>query len=436
MKKILCSLVAFFVCASFINAQNHAGTGWCGHDLIINSMEAAHPGYQTAINQTFEDAKRYAQNNSRSNDVLRIRTVVHIVWKTPEENLADSVIYAQMDVLNEDFRRMNLDAINTRTEFLPVVGDPMIEFELVDIIRVQTTTDFELDILSGTLPDKMKKTAEGGSDALDPSTHLNIWVCNVQSGALGEILGFAFPPDGLTNWPAGSSAPSPEVDGVVIHYPAFGPNNPTPIMNYEVKGRTLVHEIGHYLGLRHIWGDVLFHFPPLFDGCAEDDGVTDTPNAATNSQIEGCDFAKNSCDEGSGDLPDMVENYMDYSVESCQNSFTIGQIDIMQGVLGTSRSGIVIEEQVGLNSANELATAMNVYPNPMNDFVQVNIENMETGNYALSVKNVLGQEIIPSIETSNNEPSYTLDLRNQSSGIYFIQLSNAQGQITKKIIKE
>ncbi len=429
MKTILCSLVSLL----FIVTGNAQQISYpiCGHDLLMNTMEEKHPGYRDVVNATFEAAKARGANSRAAggNDVYTIPVVVHVVWNQPEENLPDSVILSQMEVLNEDFRRLNADTINTRAEFDSIVTDPMIEFDLQEIIRVQTSTTFEIGLLGG-LPDAaIKMTSGGGSDAWDTNCYLNIWVVHMTS-ALGSILGYAYPPDGLPNWPAGSAATQPEFEGVVIEYTAMGRNNPNapPVAGFDIKGRTPIHEVGHYLGLRHIWGDgtgAIFGIPD----CDVDDGVADTPNAGTNSQAEGCDFTKNTCTDGSPDLPDMVENYMDYSTEVCQNSFTQGQVDIMRGVLEGPRNGLLTGGCMPIN-IEDIAheKGLSVYPNPTQGVL--NIEAIEAP-ISIEVFDMLGKQIALS---EDNHLLNQVNLSGMDSGIYLLQVTFETGATTMKIM--
>ena len=110
----------------------------------------------------------------------------------------------------------------------------------------------------------------------------------------------------------------------------MGSNNPQNeddgIIDNDL-GMACVHEVGHYLGLRHIWGD-----PITGSGCEVDDGISDTPNQNAASQFT-CNFDLNSCTDNPLDYPDMVENYMDYSSDDCMNMFTLNQSSIMRAVL-------------------------------------------------------------------------------------------------------
>lgn len=384
MRLFFILLTGFFLFGStHLNAQ--APNERCAHTSYEEYLETVFPGFSAANERTFQEAKQRGEASAArgGSDVYTINLVIHIVHVTsnPAQNLADSIIENQVEVLNADFRRMNEDANNLRPEFDGIVGDPLIQFDLLEVRRVGINSF----IFPGfNLYDDIKSTAAGGSDPVDPSTTLNIWVGELFPGL---VLGYAYPPADLCNWPAGSSAPSAGVDGVVIDYRAFGANNPASSFyenqGAEINGRTTVHEVGHYLGLRHIWGD---------GACEEDDGIEDTPEMAENSQATGCSPTKNTCGAGTnGDLPDMWENYMDYSQETCQVAFTKGQINVMRGILEGPRSGIVQETVScsspvtgvvqGLNAADELTTQNYRVPLTCSDFEwSVNNGTINSGN--------------------------------------------------------
>lgn len=313
-------------------AQNHQHHQHCLFEHAIEAREAAYPGYTQAILQAqAEAARRGAANSSRS--IIEIPLVVHVVWKEAEERLPECKVIEQVDILNEDFQRLNPDTANLRSIFHPVAGNPSVRFRLDSIIWQETDSLF---YSGGFLPDpsagdKVKRSSSGGSDGLDTERYANLWICNLGSGG---ILGFAYPPAGLSNWPAGANAPAPDLEGIVVDYRTVGRQGTVDIqgMSLQTQGRTASHELGHYLGLRHIWGDGLFAQLGI-PNCTDDDGVADTPLSGTPSNFE-CDTTKNTCGAGDpGDLPDMIENYMDYASESCMNSFTQGQVQIMRGIL-------------------------------------------------------------------------------------------------------
>ena len=246
-----------------------------------------------------------------SGGILTIPVVVHVVYKSATENISDAQINSQIDVLNEDFRRLNADRSATPADFADVAADSEIEFCLTQVIRKSTTrTSFGTN-------NSVKSSGTGGSDAVTPRQALNIWICEIGGG----ILGYA-------QFPGGNEA----TDGVVLDYRYVGTTG-TATPPFDL-GRTATHEVGHWLNLRHIWGD---------GGCSVDDFVSDTPLAGGPNYTGGaCTYpGPNSCsprkNSGEADLPDMFQNYMDYSDDGCMNLFTIGQKDRMWAAVNASR---------------------------------------------------------------------------------------------------
>ncbi|TVR79673.1 MAG: T9SS C-terminal target domain-containing protein [Chitinophagaceae bacterium] len=250
----------------------------------------------------------------QSNDILTIPVVVHVVYNTAVQNISDEQILSQIEVLNEDFRRLNADAANTPAEFQGVAADAGIEFclattdpdgnETTGITRTQTS------INQFFFNNNVKYTSQGGKNGWDPTRYLNIWVCNLGGG----LLGYAEMP---------TANPGP-TDGVVIGYTYFGRTG--TLSNTFNKGRTTTHEVGHWLGLLHNWGD---------GGCGVDDNIADTP--LQGQPYYGCPaYPQSSC--GSSD---MFMNYMDYVDDACMNTFTEGQRTRMRAVLNTLRSSIL-----------------------------------------------------------------------------------------------
>ena len=407
----------------------------CGFNLATSKMELKHPGYQTQIDNVL---KRNLENKSDnklrlSQTILRIPVVVHVVYENATENLDDSLIYNQIEVLNEDFRRLNSDAVNTRSEFLDVAADTYIEFELAStdpdgnptngITRTETTETSFMDF-SLTF-DLMKKTATGGIDAWPTNKYLNIWVCDLAVNFAGQsipaLYGYAYPPSGLSNWPGPSQTPTDTtLEGVVIHYQGFGRNNPYgfQIVGADTmrtdRGRTATHEVGHYLGLRHVWGD---------GPCNEDDFMDDTPKMAGQSNFD-CDTTINSCVDTLIDLPDMIENFMDYSAESCQNAFTQDQANLMYNVLLNERSGLPTPIYPASTNQTKLKT-WKIYPNPAHKHIFIEGEAKSIELFELNGK------LIRNITNYSNP----IDISLLANGIYIMKLTDKnENQIFTKLI--
>ena len=238
--------------------------------------------------------------------IARIRVVVHVVYRLASQNISDAQIQSQLKVLNQDFRAANTDRNKTPAAWKGLVSDPRIEFVLHRVTRTQTTrASFGID-------DGVKKSSGGGVPPLDPRKFLNIWVCALSGG----LLGYA-------QFPGGPTA----TDGVVINYRAFGTSG-TAQAPFN-KGRTATHEVGHFLNLRHIWGDT--------EDCSGSDLVADTPNAA-GPNFGAPNFPKVSCNNGPNG--DMFMNYMDYVDDVAMFMFTTQQVLRMRTALAGPRRGL------------------------------------------------------------------------------------------------
>jgi hypothetical protein len=248
-----------------------------------------------------------------------IPVVVHIVYNSsrPEQNISEAQIRSQIDVLNRDFRKTNSDISLIPAPFQSLAADARIEFVLANtdpngnptngITRTVTTaTGFDAD-------DKVKSAATGGVDAWPTDRYLNIWVCQL----VGGLLGYA-------QFPGGPAA----TDGVVITHTGFGTTG-TAAAPFNL-GRTATHEIGHWLNLRHIWGDD-------GNGCNGSDFVADTPNQAGPNTGRPT-FPHITCNNGPNG--DLFINYMDYSDDIAMFMFTTEQVVRMQATLDNERSSL------------------------------------------------------------------------------------------------
>lgn len=360
---------------------------------------------------------------------MRIPVVFHVIYNNAEQNLSDAVILDQLAILNADYNRLNADTNETREIFQDVAASAGIEFFLAEwdpqgnptsgITRTETNQATFINLQFDL--NRMKQSSTGGVDAWDVNHYLNIWVCNLAIPFLNTpfILGYATPPDGAPNWPDGSSAEQPQYDGVVLHYEVVGSNpDATGALATVNRGRTAVHEVGHYLGLRHIWGD-----GQGGDGCSVDDGLADTPNAA-DAQQQTCDFNANTCNEGPGDLPDMLENYMDYSDENCMNMFTQQQVNAMRFVVENFRQDL-------LTSAGKVAESVRLkaYPNPAAEIIRFDLPN-SAQSLSCMVFSASGQLVHRSQLDQG-----VLSLEGLAPGFYFVHLNDAVRSYRTSFIK-
>jgi hypothetical protein len=246
-----------------------------------------------------------------------IPTVVHVVHNTDDQNIPDDQITSQIAVLNLDYRKANGDAGSTPAPFLPLAGDARIEFELAttdpDGASTNGITRTQTDATSFSDDDTVKSSSTGGADPWPSDRYLNVWVCELGN----SLLGYAQFPGG-----------PPATDGVVILHSSFGTSG-SAAAPFNL-GRTATHEIGHWLNLRHIWGDD-------GSGCGGSDLVDDTPNQASENTGKPA-FPSVSCDNGPNG--DMFMNYMDYVDDDSMFMFTIGQVSRMQTSLDGDRPTI------------------------------------------------------------------------------------------------
>ena len=223
------------------------------------------------------------------NDGLTINIPVYVHIVLPNANsVTDKQVNDQISVLDSDFNSRNTNQLPSGTTFVNDATLTGINFNLAGIIRHDDPTS------SWGTNDAVKKAYP----PITPSTHLNIWVCNIGGG----ILGYAQFPGG-----------SPSTDGVVLLYSSLPGGSAVP---YNL-GRTATHEVGHYLNLRHIWGD---------GRCRQDDFVEDTPSSDRANY--GCpSYPLVHCND-----PDMTMNYMDYTDDACMYMFTDGQTNRMRAI--------------------------------------------------------------------------------------------------------
>ncbi len=417
---------------SFAQANQHR----CSTHELMMQKEQQHPGYLAAVDAAFNQAKQLAELNKSSraagDTVYRIQVVFHVLYTAPEENIPDSVIYSQIEVLNRDYRRRNFDTTQTRDVFKPVAGDAGIEFYLATADPDGNPTNGITRAVGspaiaflGFNPqsDDIKSAATGGTDPWPTDRYLNIWVGNV---FLGVVLGYAFPPDNAPNWGPTDGTDSAH-QGVVLHYAAVGANFSAPIDATVAGGRSAVHEIGHFLGLRHIWGDAA--------DCVADDGISDTPFAGDASQ-QTCDTTINSCVDSPVDFPDMIENYMDYSDDRCVNMFTNEQIGIMRATLQTSRAGIVTPVvESGIRNVTDNFELIQVYPNPTKGIFNLITKVRNGSNYSYEVYNCIGDKLSGESNIAVNNTHHVIDMGAQPSGIYFVKISSGEQVVVKKLQK-
>ena len=336
MKNILIAALLLLSIVIVAQDHNHENVNPCGTMQNQERILKEHPEWIIDKHLAEQDIYKNLNKDKQIRNSVRIIPVVfHIIHEGGSENISKAQVEDQIRILNEDFSRTNPDTINTPEPFALVAGNPNIEFRLANkdpfgncsdgIVRVESP-------LTNNATDDVKAVSYWNS-----SKYLNVWVVkSIESDPGGTTLGYAqFP-----GWGAAAT------DGVVIRHDVIGSvgTAATSGLGLMSQGRTATHEVGHWLGLRHIWGD---------SDCGND-WIDDTPSApGANSGCPSYPHGVGTC-SNNGTYGEMFVNYMDYSNGSCQNMFSQGQIGVMDWVLDGSREFLISQQNLEETGTNDL----------------------------------------------------------------------------------
>lgn len=287
-----------------------------------NGIERRCAAHEVLQRQIAEDPQRgknleqleiFTENfkgEARNAGTLYVPVVVHVVLTNPYL-VTDAQIQSQLDVLNKDFGKTNVELGNPNVYLagysLANVANCDIRFVLVQTVRkASTTATFGSN-------DAVKRATQGGSNAVNPESKLNLWVCDLSSG----LLGYAQFPGGTVS-----------TDGVVVDYQAFGTSAGYPMYSQFNLGRTATHEVGHWFNLRHIWGDARCGNDFVGDTPLHDGSNGGCPSTSHKSRCSGKPF-------------EQWMNYMDYTDDRCMYMFSSGQKTRMDAAIDGSRSAYV-----------------------------------------------------------------------------------------------
>ena len=324
-----------------------------------------------------------------------IPVVVHILYNDASQNISDERVYSQIESLNNDYNALNSEIYNIPDQFIDEIGQVGFNFCLVQqdpngnsfsgINRVYT----DVESFQG-FSDSMKKSNEGGVDAWDTETHLNIWVCNLS----GNTLGFATMPGDVSD----------ELDGVVIDYLYFGID--ISFTSPYNLGRTATHEIGHYFNLEHTF----------YAGCSDWDECDDTP--PTSSPTYGCpSYPQTSCMTNT-----MTMNFMDYTDDQCMAMFTQCQAQRMRNCLLNNRSGLINNYTCTTSVEESYLSSISFYPNPASNFLYI-----KESHVFVEIFDVTGRKIT---ELKANQRGQ-VNISKLNCGTYFLKLQNKTKQFIK-----
>lgn len=359
-----------------------------------------------------------ASNDGRKNGaVITLPLVFHVIFNTSSQNIDSLQIASQIDVINDDFRKLNANLNIVQGGFSNLATDVQFEFKLADvdpdgnptngITRTVTTNP----AIGGSF-DRYYDPNRDGVAAWDPEKYINVWVCNINSA--GGDFGFATFP--------GEADPESS-DGCVIDFKYLGTTGTAANSQPQHLGRTLTHELGHYFGLEHIWGDV--------DDCSNDDNIADTPPQETST--EECltyPFYDDCTDTGDGI---NFYNYMDYTDDECMAMFTADQAARMQAVVAIPYADGGRSELLSLfSSATRIPTRrLQVYPNPMTGLLSLELdESVNIGN-DITVMDITGRQV----QQAKVDGSFmTLGMSHLDDGVYFINIQTDAAIWNAKVV--
>lgn len=295
--------------------------------------------FEKALAEKIRARKKNRSTNATTGIPYRIPVVVHIIHNGEAvgvgRNIPDAQVISQIEVLNKDFNRLNADAVNTPAAFASVAGNLNIEFVLAKqdpdgqftdgIMRIDGNRDqwpLSLEEEFKALHPPVGNPDNDYTDYWPAEDYLNIWVIKFQG-----FLGYA-------QFPVSSGLPGLEdennnrlTDGVIVDYRVFGSDDgaggPFDLLDQYNKGRSTTHEVGHFLGLRHIWADDF--------NCEGSDFADDTPNQDEETYDTPSHPLADACSSAI-----MFQNYMDYTDDVSMNLFTLDQVERMIVVLENS----------------------------------------------------------------------------------------------------
>ncbi|MGB0916530.1 MAG: T9SS type A sorting domain-containing protein [Flavobacteriales bacterium] len=412
-------LIAAFTLAVLGNsfAQSHK----CGTHIKMQEQLTLNPTLAETRSQINDFTERWISENSTNlssthRAVETIPVVVHVVYSTGSQNISDAQIQSQIDILNEDYRRLNDDVSQVPSVWTSRIADCEIQFQLAtcnpDGYQTNGITRTETTVTNWNGSDNVKFTNEGGHDAWPASDYLNIWVCNIGSG----LLGFAYQP--------GINA---ALDGVVIGYRYFGFDSQS---NQYDLGRTATHEIGHYFNLDHPWGPGASN-----PGCNMSDGVGDTPTQRDPNY--GCNnsYPTESC--GTGINSDMFMNFMDYGNDECLVFYTNGQKSRMLAALNGPRASLLSSHgldvcQVGIED-HVLEASLQIYPNPSSDYINIQSDQADNIVSEIRLLDMAGRVILVQPNAKLGHAPIRLDVSELNKGAYVLEISSEKERVSRKI---
>ena len=410
--------VLFFIVTGF----QLFGQKKCSVEEYVNKQK----GENVSLKDNLEQVELFTQERTNSPgtaqrvngipEIIKVPVVFHILYQNREQNISLETLDLLISALNRDLNKRNSDTSNIPSVFKSLAVSMGFEFKIATtdphgkatngVIRKYTPVGYWLS------DDKMKFNASYGDDAWDSKSYLNVWICNMK-----DVLGYSTLP-GM----------DPKKDGIVLSFDdIIRARGTSPTIN---DYRTIVHEVGHWLNLYHIWGE----------GYCGDDKVEDTPKQG--SYTPGCpNGIRVTC--GNGPVGDMYMNFMDFTDDVCMNMFTKGQRKRARVLFeaGGPRNSILYSK--GLNvplipyiepkSFYPTWMHVRVYPNPASNSINVYFDyDVRWMGRKIQVLDMSGRVVSSKIISSTIE---IIDVSRLTAGVYFIRAEKGEEKIHTKFIK-
>lgn len=405
----------------------------CANPIIEAQMQRQFPRRQQQINALNEQVRVFSTFNQQARGtaetIYRIPVVVHVVHSQPNgiiggsnnANITDAQILSQIQVLNEDYRKVagtpggtstNPIAVDTRIEFYLASKDPNGNTS-TGITRTYYAPKNAFDLFNDLF--LLSNIAYWPSNR-----YLNIWVVALSNPS---YLGYGqFPTSADTLRGLGQT--DERIDGVVIDHRFFGRRTGTVTSRLYCCGRTTTHEVGHWLGLIH----------PNGDAHCGDDFVADTPPTEdlNKAENERCEAIFSTCRPGVT-TRNLIENYMDYSPDACMNVFTAGQRDRMMAVLQLSPRRIeLIQANTALPEAEQLTVL--VAPNPVSKQSTVNVQFKGLKSFDTELIDLSGRTIQAQTYQASPSRQILLSVTDLQPGVYIFRVKTPDETVSQRVL--
>lgn len=438
MKKIVATIAACIALCASIHAQQKCGSA-AARAALFGYDAAKEAAFAAQQEQRIAAYTQQAGNTAqKTTDLITIPVVFHFVLDSNQYRDLKGIeginrrVASQLQALNDDFNAANSDLNKVPSVFQPLIGNLNVRFAIAHTDPAgKSTSGIELRVhdeifgwplVFSVASANEKYSSKSGFDAWDPQRYMNVWVANITDNIQGYTITIE----------EAAFAQIPGEAGVTMDIASFGKQtqDDTYFTNGATLGRTMVHEAGHYLGLRHIWGDR--------DDCSDDDGIGDTPKQDMANTTCPSSFPIANCTNDPGG--EMYMNYMDYVNDACMYLFTKGQVARMQAETapGGTVHGVASHPELtwwpvsvkGIDKTD----ALSIYPNPAGSVFSLNFAQPTQGLVFVDIVSITGQ-IAKHIEVPAKTTVYTVDATGLNKGVYLVQCRFEEGTVvTRKIV--